>query len=174
MKTKTPSSLAAAITLLVLGTLPVHANDLNAIYEQGRAYYNAGQFELAREKLAIVAAKSPNHVPTRAMLAQINQSLGANNATLRNSYEKIIIEKVDFDKVLLSEAIEAVRILTRKATDQKVTPNIILKSPELSDRPISIQLTNVPLTEVLNYLAQLTGSKLVYDKTAVLFTSQAG
>lgn len=159
--------------LLVIATLalafPLNGQNIQTLYEEGRALYNAGHLEQAREKLLIVSAKNPAHVPTRAMLAQIQQILGNQQTTLRNSYEKIIIEKIEFENVALSEAIEAVRVHTRKATDQKVTPNIIVKGDEIGKREVSIKLAHVPLTEVLNYLAQLTDTKLTYDKNAVMF-----
>lgn len=166
-----PLPLLAALVALI-APLQGHAQNIQALYEEGRALYNAGHLEQAREKLRVVAARNPDHVPTRAMLAQIQQILGVDNTTLKNSYEKIIIDKIEFDNVSLTEAIEAVRVFTRKATDQKVTPNIILKSPDLGERSISINLSNVPLTEVLNYIAQLSNTKLTYDKNAAMFSDK--
>ncbi|TLD72718.1 hypothetical protein FEM03_01180 [Phragmitibacter flavus] len=166
-----PLLLLAALAAFI-SPLQGHAQNLQALYEEGRALYNAGHMEQAREKLRVVAARNPDHVPTRAMLAQIQQILGVDNTTLKNSYDKIIIEKIEFDNVALNEAIEAVRFYTRKATDQKITPNIILKSGDLGNRPVSINLSNVPLTEVLNYLAQLSGTKLTYDKNAAMFSEK--
>ena len=172
MKTKLLSAFAAFV--FVLGLSPfAKAQDLHVTYEEGRAAYNAGQLELAREKLNIVAAKNPSHIPTQAMLAQIQQKLGVDNTQLRKSYEQIILPKIEFTDVELSEAIQAVRMLTKKATNEKTVPNIILKTPDLGNKLVSINLNNVPLSEVLNYLAQLSGAKLTYDKTAVMFAGPA-
>lgn len=148
----------------------VRAEDsLQVIYEEGRAAFYAGQYELAREKLAIVLQKNPNHLPTRAMMAQIEQKIGADNTILRKSYEKIILQHVDFNDVELSEAVQAVRILAKKATQDKVVPNIVIKNPELGKKTVTLKLSAVPLAEVLNYLGQLVGGKVVYDKAAVIF-----
>jgi hypothetical protein len=148
--------------------------DLQVIYEEGRAAFNAGQFDLAREKLNIVKARNPSHVPTLAMLTQINQKLGEDNSSLRKSYEGVMIEKVEFTDVELSEAIDAVRILSRKASKEKIVPNITLKTPEIGAKKINLSLTNVPLSEVLNFLAQLSGAKLTYDKYGVTLSNPAG
>lgn len=148
-------------------------DDLHVVYEEGRAAFHAGQFELAREKLAYVLSKSPGHLPTQAMMAQIVQKIGADNTMLRKSYEKVIIDKIEFTDVALDEALQAVRVLARRASNDKVSPNIIVKSPEIGRKPVSISLTQVPLSEVLNYLAQLTGARLSYDKAAVMFTNRA-
>jgi len=175
MKSKTLTVLAVAVVLLGSPSLRGQGtSDLHVTYEEGRAAYNAGQYDLAREKLNIVRAKNPGHIPTQAMLTQINQILGADNTSLRKSYDSVIIDKIEFTDVELSEAIQAVRVLSKKASNEKVVPNIILKSPDLGAKKVSISLSNVPLSEVLNYLAQLAGAKLTYDKIGVMFTNLAG
>jgi len=172
MKTKL---LILSVVLAALITPAAKAgDDLHVTYEEGRAFFNAGQFELAREKLAVVAAANPAHVPTRAMLAQIEQKLGPDNTMLRKSYSAVIIEKIEFSDAALDEAIEAVRILSKKASNGKVIPNLIMKDPEVGKRPVSLNLANVPLSEVLSYLAKLAGAKLTYEKNAVMFSSLSG
>lgn len=165
--------LLAAVLAALSPTAVRAADDIHVAYEAGRAAFNAGQFEIAREKLAYVQSKAPDHLPTRAMLAQIEAQLGPNNTILRKSYEKVVLEKVEFADVTVNEALQAVRALTLKASANKVSPNVIVRSPEIGERVISLTLSNVPLTEVLNYVAQLSGSKLVYDKNAVVISSHA-
>lgn len=168
MKTTMLLLLAALSAALA----PVRAaDDLHVIYEEGRAAFNAGEFQLAREKLSQVLAKNPTHLPTRAMMAQIERVIGVDNVMLRKSYEKIIIDKIEFTDVELGEAITAVRMKAKMATNDKVVPNVIVKSPDLGKKTVSINLTQMPLTEVLNYLAQLAGGRITYDKSAVLISS---
>lgn len=170
MKTRLLSLLGISALALAFVTPSASAQNTQALYEEGKAAFNAGKLEIAREKLNEVARTNPSHVPTQAMLAQINQALAANNNELRNAYQKVIIDKIEFDKVELGEALDAVRILARKASNEQVTPNVILTNPDLAKQLVSINLTQVPLTEVLNYLAQLAGARLTYDKNAVLLT----
>ncbi|MEI6535883.1 MAG: hypothetical protein WCN98_11120 [Verrucomicrobiaceae bacterium] len=172
---KTIFPLVGLVLLLNLGTPSIRAeDDLHTIYQEGRAAFFAGQFDLAREKLSIVLAKNPSHPQTRAMMAQIEQQLGADNTMLRKSYEKVIIERFEVNDAELSEALQALRILAGKASGGKVIPNIILKDPALGKKNITLNLTKIPLSEALNYLAQLTGAKISYDKMAVLISSPAG
>lgn len=175
MKRNILSLFAGLLSSLCLNTSVVLAgDDLHVIYQEGRAAFFAGQFDLAREKLSQVLVANPSHMETRAMIAQIDQKLGSENTVLKKSYEKIIIDKIEFTDVALAEAIEAVRIKAKQATGEKVIPNIILKDPELGKKTVSINLSKIPLTEVLNYLAQLAGARLKYDKTAVIFSNLAG
>lgn len=149
-------------------------DDLHLIYQEGRAAFYAKQYDLAREKLSQVLAKNPTHPETRAMMAHIEQLLGADNTLLRKSYEKVIIEKFEVDNAELSEAIQALRILAKNASGGKVIPNVIIKSPDLGKKPVTLSLAKIPLSEALNYLAQLAGARLHYDKTAVVFANLAG
>ncbi len=150
------------------------ADDLKTSYQQGRALFYAGQLEAAREKLAPVLAKNPNHLETQAMMAQIKQQLGEGENTLKSSYQKVVLEKVEFSNVELSEALQAVRFLSRKATNEKISANVIVANPELAKKPVSINLTQVPLSEVINYLAQMAGAKVTYDKVAVVLSPKDG
>lgn len=172
MKTTILLLLAAVLAAFTPASVRA-ADDLHVMYEEGRAAFHAGQFDLARERLAYVLSKSPGHLPTQAMLVQIERQIGPDNTMLRKSYEKIILPRVEFAEVSLEEAVQAVRMLSMKATDNKVAPNVIVKSPEAAKKPITLSLSQVPLSEVLNYLAQLTGSRLTYDKTAVVISSMA-
>lgn len=175
---KTNALLAALLvaTTVWLGQSIARAADepLHVLYQDGRAAFYAGQFDVAREKLAKVLAVNPNHTQSRAMMAQIEEKLGKDNVMLRKSYEKIIIDKIEFADVELSEAILAVRMKAKAVTQDKVIPNIILKTPEIGKKTVSLNLSNMPLSEVLNYLAQVAGVRISYDTAAVLFTSPAG
>jgi tetratricopeptide (TPR) repeat protein len=167
--------LAIAVLGTALITVPARAaDDTYVLFEEGKAAFQAGQFEIAREKLNKVAERNPNHVPTQAMLAQIKQKIGVDNTKLRNTYATVIIDKIDFADVSLEEAVEALRMLAKKASGDKVVPNIIIKSPEIGQKTVTLNLSKVPLTEVLNYLAEVTGARLTYDTSAVLFSNRAG
>lgn len=172
---KTIHHLVGLVWLLNLGVHSGRAEDeLHTLYQDGRAAFFAGQFDLAREKLSIVLAKNPPHPQTRAMMAQIEQQVGADNTLLRKSYEKVIIEKFEVNDAELNEALQALRVLAGKASGGKVIPNIILKDQALGKKTVTLNLTKIPLSEALGYLAQLTGARLSYDKMAVMFSNPAG
>ena len=149
------------------------ADDIHVLYQEGRDLFNAGQFELAREKLAVVLAKNPTHPQTRAMMAQIEQKIGADNTMLRKAWEKVIIEKVEISDAELGEAVTAVKTMAKNASGGKVIPNIIVKDAELAKKTVTLNLNKVPLSEVLRYMAQMVGGKLTYDKNAALITNPA-
>ena len=169
-----PLFLAAALALLTAMPSVLRAeDDIHVLYQEGRAAFFAGQWEIAREKLSLVLAKNPTHPETRAMMATIVQKIGADNTVLRKSYEKVMIEKFEVNDVTLDEALQALRILSKNASAGKIVPNVIVKDPELGKKNVTLNLSKVPLSECINYLAQLTGGKLTYDKSAAIIASPA-
>ena len=80
--------------------------DMNTVFQQGRAAFYKGDLETAKALLTQVAAVSPNHFETKALLAQINTYSKA-DTSLKKTYSGVTIPKVEFNEVTLSEALQA-------------------------------------------------------------------
>jgi hypothetical protein len=163
-------ALAAAFFLIAA---PVQAEDLNAVYQQGRAAYYRGDMDTAYKLLSRVAAANPKHTETANMLAYIRANHQPADNTLKTQYAAVMLPKVEMADVTLTEALEGLRVLSKNASAGKVMPNVIVKGEELGQRKLSLSLSNVPLTEALNYVTQLVSARATYDKHAVILTSQA-
>lgn len=150
--------------------VPAQAEDLNAVYQQGRAAYYRGDLETAYRLLSKVAAANPKHADTNNMLAYIRANYQPKDQSLKNQYAAVILPKVEMNDVTLNEAIEGLRALSKNASGGKVTPNVIVKGADLGQRKLSLSLANVPLDEALNYLTQLVSAKATYDKHAVILS----
>jgi hypothetical protein len=107
------------------------------------------------------------------MLAYIRANHRKVDTTLKDQYATVILPKVEMADVTLTEAIEGLRALSKNASGGKVVPNVIVKGEELGQRKLSLSLANIPLTEALSYVTQLTSSKATYDKHAVILTTMA-
>ncbi|MFM7606914.1 MAG: tetratricopeptide repeat protein, partial [Prosthecobacter sp.] len=153
--------------------VPVQAEDLNAVYQRGRAAFYQGEFEKAQQLLARVAAANPKHPDTVRMLAYIRANHKPAENTLKNQYSAVVLPEVEMNDVTLAEAIDGLRALSKNASAGKVTPNVIIKGEEVGQRKLSLALSNIPLSEALNYVTQLTGTKATYDKHAVILSSTA-
>ena len=166
-------SAAAFTAAFLMITASVQAEDLNAVYQQGRAAFYQGDFTTAQQLLSRVAAANPKHPDTVRMLAYIRANHRAPDNTLKTQYAAVILPKVEMSDVTLTEAIEGLRALSKNASGGKVMPNVIVKGEELAQRKLSLALSNIPLTEALNYVTQLAGAKASYDKHAVILSSMA-
>lgn len=149
------------------------ADDINTLYQQGRAAFYRGDQELALALLTQVAAAAPNHTDTQNMLRMLKANQKVNVSTLKKDYGAVVLPKLDMQDVTLTEAIDGLRVLSKNASAGKVTPNIIVKGPSLGEKKLSLALANIPLTEAIEYIAQMTGGRATYEKHAVVISEVA-
>ncbi len=151
--------LAVITTMVACVSSALAADDVNQIFQMGRSAYYKGDMETAYQLLVQVEARNPKHFETKALLAQIRSQQKPGLASVKKSYEGVILPKIDFTEVTLAEAAEGLRVMAKTASDGKVVPNIIIKDPALSSKNFSLNLRNVPLTDAIQYLADLAGAK---------------
>jgi tetratricopeptide (TPR) repeat protein len=150
------------------------ANDTQALFQMGREAYYKGNFEQAYELLRQVEARQPNHFETKALLAQIRSQMKPGVSSLKKTYAGVTLAKVEFAEVTLDEAVQALRVLAKNASDGRVTPNFLIKGEELKTKVVSLRLEGIPLSEAIDYLARLSGARVVYEAHAVVFQPAAG
>ncbi len=165
-------ALTTALFVSVAG-FKAQAEDLNVVFQQGRAAFYKGDFTTAQQLLSRVAAANPKHAEIANLLAFIRANHKAPDNTLKNQYAAVILPKVEMADVTLTEALEGLRALSKNASEGKVSPNVIVKGEELGQRKLSLSLANIPLSEALNYVVQLVGAKATYDKHAVIVSAMA-
>ena len=161
--------IAAGCSLI---TVVSAADDINTLFQQGRTAYYAGNFELAHKLLDQVHTMNPRHFETNALLGQINAQAKV-EASLQKQYSAVVIPKFTVTDATLQESLEFLSMLSKKATGDKVQPNFIVKSPDLNKSTITLALTNVPMTEAIRYLADMSKTKATWDKHAVIFSATA-
>lgn len=172
MLTRVGVRLAVAAAIAVFSGSVSGAEDINQVFQMGKAAYYKGDFETAYRLLQQVEARHPSHFETKALMAQIrSQMKSTGGSSLKKTYEGVVIPKLDFADVSLTEAVEGLRGLSSAATGGKVMPNIIVKDPALGSKTFSLNLRNVPLTQAIQYLAEMTGAHVSYDTHAVIFNT---
>ena len=76
----------------------------------------------------------------------------------------VIIPRLEFREATLSEAVE---FLVQKGRASGVSPvNIVVVKPPTSEPSITVSLTNIPLTEAIRYVAELSGLKVRREANA--------
>lgn len=173
IRAKVSASTAAFLAAFVLITASVSAEDLNAVFQQGRAAFYRNDYATAHQLLSRVAAANPKHTETNNMLAFIRANHKIGEGTLKQKYATVILPKLEMQDVTLAEAIDGIRALSKNASGGKVTPNLMIKGADIGERKLSLALSNIPLTEALNYITQLTNTKATYDKHVVMISGMA-
>jgi hypothetical protein len=164
----TAAIFTMAVFLLASQDLPA-ADDLDSMYQKGREAFHKGDFVTARAFLTQVAAAKPGHADTQNMLRYL-QAHAKQQSILQRDYAAVTIPKIDMQDVTLEEAVSGLRVLAKNASQGKVSPNLIIKGASLAEKKLSLTLGNVPLTQAIEYLAQLSGAKVTYDKHAIIFS----
>lgn len=175
MKTNAVGNLSRALrALLVACAVPLTvavstaADDINALFQQGRAAYYKGDLALAKRLLTQVNAADPRHIETRAILARIKLEQPDDGPSLKERYTAVRLPKVDIQDATLAECLEALTIISRNASGGKVSPNFILKAQDKASTKVSLALTDVPLATAIDYVAEMSGTKARWEKHAVV------
>ncbi|MEQ1747999.1 MAG: hypothetical protein ABL974_01145 [Prosthecobacter sp.] len=151
------------------------ADDLENLFQMGRTAYYRGDLEQAQQLLSMVAQQNPRHQETRILLGDIRAKLKASSgSSLKKRYEGVKIAKIEFADVTLQEALDGLRAMSKNASSGQVLPNFIITDEKLKAKMLSLTLTDVPLTQAIEYVARIAGAKASYDDHAVLFTSIGG
>ncbi|MBK8093677.1 MAG: hypothetical protein IPK32_17295 [Verrucomicrobiaceae bacterium] len=87
--------------------------------------------------------------------------------------QNILLPSVQFQKASPEEACEYMRLKRSDVDPPRPMPNIVLKAPDpFSKRQLSLDLKNIPQSEALRYIAELSGLHLRYQAEAVLLSQR--
>ncbi len=150
------------------------ADDIETLFQMGRTAYYKGDLEQAHQLLSMVAQQNPRHQETRILLGDIRAKLNASGSSLKKKYAGVKLAKIEFADVTLQEALDGLRVMSKNASSGQVVPNFIVTNETLKTKTLSLSLTDVPLTQAIEYVARVAGAKAAYDDHAVLFTSAGG
>jgi hypothetical protein len=160
------------VILLLAGATALHSQQtVQQTYAQGMRAYMAGDIDTAKTCFAQVLEADPKNMPAQAMLKRIaiQQPPGAN---LRKQAETIVLPKIDFRDASLSSVLDYLPKAVAEQTKGKASVNIVRMFPEDygRDKTITLQLSNVPLASVLDYIAQIGGLAVDYQAHAVVMS----
>ena len=91
--------------------------------------------------------------------------------TTKTMAEKIIIPKAQFQHASLQECIEYLRLQSKEHDPEKQGVNIIIRNPAApGTAEISLDLKDIPLSELLKYVTELSGMVAIYEPFAIVVT----
>ena len=149
--------------------------------EHKRAIY----FDAARDQTRATMLNGANQLwadqvpPNAAALARYAQETADARGTVVGNRERIvqrmrdiIIPKVEFTGAGLQEVVEYLRIRSRDLDPQGRGVDFVLAlSPEAQAKPLDLNLHQIPLEEVVRYVAESSNSAIRIDEFAVRFVS---
>lgn len=145
------------------------AETVQEVYASGVRAYAGGNVEQAKALFEKVLAAQPGHRSAKACLLRIEAETPPANA-LKRRVEKTIVPKVEFREASLSSVLDYLPKVAAEHSPDKGPVNIVRMFPtDYGDETkITLELSNVPLSSVLDYVAQLGGVKLDYQQNAIV------
>jgi hypothetical protein len=155
--------------LIVAGLLCVpiaRGETVQEIYAQGVRASIAGDTQTAKRLFQQVLAAEPGNTAAAANLRRIEMTM-VSKGNLKSRAESTNVPKIDFKEASLTSVLD---YLPKLAAGQSL--NIVRMFPKEygDEKKITLQLTNVPMSSVLEYIAQLGGLTLAYDKSAIVLS----
>lgn len=176
---KPPAFAARLAGLLFLPLLPLSAqnapNPQNAqsAYNQGVALFNQGKFDEALGVFEQVLQVRPDFVYARSYAAKCRSAI-AKGAGPKNDLEgklaRIILPEVNFAEAPLGDVMDYFTSRAQELSKGEVVVNFIYKgsSEDRSKTLITLALRNVPMSEAIKYVGQLSRSRVKYEPHAVV------
>ncbi|YCM43741.1 hypothetical protein V2O64_20760 [Verrucomicrobiaceae bacterium 227] len=151
--------------------LRAKALKIDSLYKAGLVAMHQGNEKEARSAFKSVLKLQPGHGHARYQLTQLPATVAKVKLQKREAlFASTLIKEINFNKATLSEALEALNLFASQATDDKFTPNFVIQDPggKLEEKTITLKMTNVPLSNILHYVTELTGTKVRYDAHATV------
>jgi general secretion pathway protein D len=147
-------------------------------------YYRAANDQTRADMLADVAKQWETPLAPEGTAGDVVTASAevASGVTLEAKLNQIIIPVVAFDDIKISEALDFLRARSRELDTVATDPrdkgvNLILnlgndeKSKEIEKTPIHLSLKNTPMSQVLQYITEITHSTMTIGDSGVVIQS---
>ena len=154
-----------ALLLLAFGSLHAQQSEMQA--EAVRAF-QAEDYTTAKSLFESLLSLDPKNVAARNYLRAIAQR-EQSGPDLERALRKILIPTVDFRDATVQEAVAFVSQKVRELSAGKQTVNVVwIVSPEqTASARVTLNLRNVPASEVLRYIGASSNLRFSYDTLAL-------
>ncbi len=167
-------TLGCLIAIALTITAKSFALDVSDLLADAQRAYIRGETGAAKEKFDLVLKMDPENrtaiIYKRRIAAEEAQETavkGPPNAT-KAMLEILTLPKVQLSEASLADALEFLRQKGNQLGGGKVAINFVLMLDEKEkEKKFTLSLQNVPFTEVLRYIGELTNVQFSYDRFAI-------
>ena len=165
---------AILLGLVLLQIQPVSAqNNAQAAYNQGVLLFNQIKFEDALLLFEQVLQTRPDFVYARSYAAKCKAAIAKGSVSkndLEGKLSKIILPEVNFAEAPLGDVMDYFTSRAQELSNGAIVANFIYKGPaeDRSKVLITLSLRNVPMSEAIKYVGQLSRSRIKYEPHAIV------
>lgn len=176
MKILPQGTLSVATALLLAAT--AFGESAAQLLSEAQSAYLRGDIETAKRNFELVNRLDPRNTVAIGYLKMIRaqEAKAPTGAKIEKQLSTVMLPQVQLRETTFSSALEYLRQQVTKTTDGKVAINFVLQIPEETAKTtnVTLNLSNVPLTEVLRYLGSLAQVSFSYEPYAIVVKPAAG
>ncbi len=167
---------------LVLGTATVltgvaRGESETQLLTEAQAAYLRGDLEAAKRNFELVNRLDPRNATAIGYLRLIRakEAKGGGGAKLEKQLQSVTLPQVRFEQATLGSALDFLKQQVSKLTEGKMAVNFVMQVPEATVKTtqVTLNLTNVPFTEVLRYIGTLANVTFSYEQYAIAVKPKA-
>lgn len=172
---KTLSILIALFASASLAFSQSAASKAEAYYLKGMAAEKAGDPAAATAAYKEALRLHPRHAKARYRVGQVKihaEDIKADATELKIG--AVMIPVYQLEDATVKEAISLLSVAMDKETEGEVAPNFVIEDPKdkLANTRITMNLKNVPVKAILNYIHTQARTKARYDEHAVVIMAR--
>jgi len=156
--------------LVFIGQAAFAQSEQDLLNEAQRAYLQ-GDVDAAKQKFNLVVEMDPHNMIAQRYLGMIAvQEKSSDNpgASREKQLSNLILPHVDLKDASFSTALDYLKQSAAKLGQKDVSFVVQVPPDVAAAKTVTLSLSDIPFTEVLRYLGQLTGFKFTIDKYAIV------
>ena len=162
--------------LLIVGATAVLAGSADGespteLLSEAQAAYLRGDLEAAKRNFELVNRLDPRNPTAIGYLRLIKskETKGGGGAKLEKQLQSVILPQIRFEQATLGSALDFLKQQVSKLTEGKLAVNFVVQLPDetVKTTQVTLNLTNVPFTEVLRYVGTLANVTFSYEQYAI-------
>ncbi|MES2981108.1 MAG: tetratricopeptide repeat protein [Verrucomicrobiota bacterium] len=151
------------------------AEQAEAWYQKGLAAEKTGEPALAIDAFRAALELNPKHANARFRLGEVKLNAPKMKANaMEAKIGGIMIPTYQIEEVPIKEALEVLAVAIEKQSKDEVAPNFVIEDPtkKLVDAKVTLNLKNVPVSAILQFIHGQTNTKIRYDEHAVVILAR--
>tara|TARA_R110000850_G_scaffold167905_4_gene292925 strand:+ start:5212 stop:5835 length:624 start_codon:yes stop_codon:yes gene_type:complete len=171
---KAKLALLLSVLFLALLATPAHSqNNVQSAYEKGVDLYNQQKYTDALVYFSAVLKAKPSYVYARNYSKKCQAALASDQGPkndIEGQLAKVIVPQINFSEAPIGDVLDYFAARAEELTEGKFVPNFIYKgTPEQRQGTlITLSLKNVPMTEAIRYVGQLSRTQFRYEEHAIV------
>lgn len=165
--------LAGVLSLLAApAAFAADSPEVQEYLREGQAAFLRGDYASAKSAFQMVYSIDPRNMTAINFLKRIKvaEETRPKYTDQQQSLAGIVIPQIQFREATLGSALDFLKKAVEKQTGGKQAANFVVQLPaeQVNTQTVTLNLTNVPFTEAVRYLAELANATVSYDRYAIM------